>query len=195
MKKTQLIVFVMFCAFIVNAQNKIKTYEYWFDNDYTNRVVTPVVTPIKQFLLNTNVPTIGLTDGIHVINIRAIDDLGLCSSTLSQFFYKMPQHAVNSHNLSAYEYWFDNDYTSAVTVNTPTQQQVAIDELISAQLLTDGIHVFNIRFKDNAQQWSSTLSQFFYKMPQHAVNSHNLSAYEYWFDNDYTSAVTVNTPT
>ncbi len=194
MKKIQLIVLVIFIAFSLNAQNKIKTYEYWFDNDYTNRVVTPVATPIKQFLLNTNVPTTGLTDGIHVINIRAIDDLGLCSSTLSQFFYKMPQQALNSHNLSAYEYWFDNDYTNAVTVNTPSQQQVAINEIISAQLLTNGIHVFNIRFKDDAQKWSSTLSQFFYKMPQQAVNSHNLLVYEYWFDNDYTNAVTVNTP-
>ncbi|MDD2636803.1 MAG: PKD domain-containing protein, partial [Bacteroidales bacterium] len=193
MKRIQIIGILMFVAFSVNAQNKIKNYEYWFDSDYTNKVVTPVVTPIKQFLLNTNVSTTGLTDGIHVINIRAIDELGLCSSTLSHFFYKMPVQATGSHDLLAYEYWFDDDYENAITVNTTIQQQVVINELISAQLLTDGIHVFNIRFKDDAQKWSSTLSQFFYKMPVQATGSHDLLAYEYWFDDDYENAITVNT--
>ncbi|MDY0215635.1 MAG: PKD domain-containing protein [Bacteroidales bacterium] len=194
MKKIQIIGLVMFIAFSVSAQNKIKTYEYWFDNDYTNKVVTPVVTPIKQFLLNTNVSTTGLTDGIHVINIRAIDELGLCSSTLSQFFYKMPLSGATSNNLVAYEYWFDNDYANAITVNTLVQQQVAINELINAELLTNGIHVFNIRFKDDKNQWSSTLSQFFYKIPLSVTSTKNLVSYEYWFDNDYAAAVSVNTP-
>ncbi|MDD2387651.1 MAG: PKD domain-containing protein, partial [Bacteroidales bacterium] len=136
-----------------------------------------------------------LTDGIHVFNIRFKDDSQKWSSTLSQFFYKMPVQATGSHDLLAYEYWFDDDYENAITVNTTIQQQVAINELISAQLLTNGIHVFNIRFKDDAQQWSSTLSQFFYKMPIQTITNNLITNYRYWINDDFDEAVNVSLQT
>ena len=191
MKYIQLFIVLLFAYYTANAQNKIKGYEYWFDNDYTNKVVTSI-TPVPLFALNTLVPTTGLTSGIHTVQIRTWNESALFSSTLSQFFYKMPETAAST-TIVAYEYWIDNDYASAVSVTTPIQQYAAINQLINAQALITGIHTFNIRFKDNTQKWSSALSQFFYKMPETAESS-NIVAYEYWIDNDYASAVSVTTP-
>ncbi len=172
---------------------KIAGYEYWFNNDFANKISTSVL-PTQQLLVSQNIPTTGLINGINIFNFRSYDNDGKYSSTLSQFFYKMPQYVASTQNLVSYEYWFDNNYASAVIVNTPIQHQVAINELIDAQALLNGIHVFNIRFKDNANRWSSTMSQFFYKMPPTATSASNLVSYEYWFDNDYANVVKVNTP-
>ncbi|MDD4150096.1 MAG: T9SS type A sorting domain-containing protein, partial [Bacteroidales bacterium] len=165
-------------------------YEYWFDDDYENAIT--VNTPVQQQVaINELISAELLTNGIHVFNIRFKDDAQKWSSTLSQFFYKMPAQTAESHDLLAYEYWFDDDYVNAITVNTPIQQQVAINELISSELLTNGIHVFNIRFKDDAQKWSSTLSQFFYKMPAQAVTNNLITNYRYWVDDDFADVVNI----
>ncbi len=193
MKQIQLLIVALYLTFSASAQNKVKGYEYWFDNDYANKVTT-AVTPVKQFSLNADVATTGLTNGIHTVNIRVVDNTEKYSSTLSHFFYKMPQHTAVNYLLVAYEYWFDNDYANAITVNTTAQKQVSVNDLISTPSLSNGIHTLNIRFKDNGQKWSSTLSQFFYKMPQQVSTAHKLVTYEYWFDNDYANVVTVNTP-
>ncbi|MDY0142010.1 MAG: PKD domain-containing protein, partial [Bacteroidales bacterium] len=174
--------------------HNLSAYEYWFDNDYTSAVTVNTPTQ-QQVAIDELISAQLLTDGIHVFNIRFKDDSQKWSSTLSQFFYKMPVQATGSHDLLAYEYWFDDDYENAITVNTTIQQQVAINELISAQLLTNGIHVFNIRFKDDAQQWSSTLSQFFYKMPIQTITNNLITNYRYWINDDFDEAVNVSLQT
>ena len=176
------------------AQSNIEGYEYWFNNDFVNKT-TATVPPTQQLIVNQHISTTGLTNGIHVFNLRSFDDEGKYSAVISSFFYKMSALENNPNpEIRSYEYWLDNDYASAVLVNTPGQQQVNVNELISMSTLTNGIHVFNIRFKDNEGLWSSTTSQFFYKMPSSELSSSKLVSYEYWLDNDYASAVVVNTP-
>jgi PKD repeat protein len=173
----------------------IAGYEYWFNNDFANKTRTSV-TQTQQLLINELIPTTGLTNGINTFNFRSFDNLGMYSSVLSHFFYK-PSALQNNTNpeIVAYEYWLDNDYVNAVVVNTPAQQLVNINELIAMTSLNNGVHQFNIRFKDNMGLWSSVVSHFFYK-PSALQNNTNpeIVAYEYWLDNDYVNAVVVNTP-
>jgi PKD repeat protein len=195
MKNLIKILTLFLISFSNYSQNEMHGYEYWFDNDYPNKISTNI-TPTSVLSVNSNIPTTGLSTGIHTFNFRSFDAEGLYSSVLSQFFYKIPESiSSTTNNLVAYEYWFDNEYASAQTVNTPFQANVNINELITTPGLTSGIHTFNIRFKDNAGLWSSVVSQFFYKIPESiSSTTNNLVAYEYWFDNDYTSVQTVNTP-
>ncbi|MDO9153473.1 MAG: T9SS type A sorting domain-containing protein [Paludibacter sp.] len=188
-----LIVLAGWCT--THAQNKIAGYEYWFNNNYASKTLTTVA-PIQQLNLNLNVPTTGLSSGLHTINFRSIDNNGMWSSTLSQFFYKVPQTTTTQPKITAYEYWLNNDYTNVVAANTPIQEVVSINELLNVQTLSNGLHTLNIRFKDNGGMWSSTLSQFFYKVPEHpSMGQNKIVAYRYWFNNDFNQAVVVTLPT
>ena len=175
-----------------NPTPNIVAYEYWLNNDYANAV--EVNTPIQQQInINELIPTNSLGNGIHVFNIRFKDNTGLFSSVISNFFYKTSAPESNpTPKIVAYEYWLDNDYANAVEVNTPIQQQVNVNELITMSVINNGVHNFNIRFKDNTGLWSSVLSNFFYKTPQQIVTQNSITEYRYWFDNDFANAVNLS---
>ena len=170
----------------------IAGYEYWFNNDFANKTRTSV-TQTQQLLINELIPTTGLKNGINTFNFRSFDNLGMYSSVLSHFFYK-PSSLQNNTNpeIVAYEYWLDNDYVNAVLVNTPFQQLVNINELIAMTSLNNGVHQFNIRFKDNMGLWSSVVSNFFYKVPEQIVAQNTITEYCYWFDNDFANAANIS---
>lgn len=180
-------VFVTIFAF---GQNNIAGYEYWFDDDFSGKVTTPVA-PVTQLSLNTNVSTSSLNTGVHTISIRSWDENGEFSSILTQFFYKIPEQALAAtKEIVAYEYWFNDDYGNAVSQTVTNQAVYNLSTLVSTASINTGVHSFSIRFKDNADLWSSVLTQFFYKVPEQAVAAtKELVEYEYWFDNDYASAV------
>jgi len=169
----------------------IAGYEYWFNTDFANKTTTSVA-QTGQLLINQLVPTTGLTNGINTFNFRSYDNSGMYSSVLSHFFYKTSASQNNTnHQVVAYEYWIDNDYANAILVNTAVQQHVNINELIAMNLLNNGVHLFNIRFKDNTNLWSSVVSNFFYKTPLQIVTQNKITEYRYWFDNDFANAVNV----
>ena len=171
-----------------NVDRKIVAYEYWFDNDYTNRI-SQTATNQETFSLNTNVVPSGLPNGIHTFNIRFKDNTGFLSGTLSSFFYKVPEQAIADRKIIAYEYWFDSDYAKVVSQTATNQETFSLNTNIVPSTLADGIHTFNIRFKDNTGFSSSTLSSFFYKNQSGSTLLKNIVAYEYWFDDDYSNAV------
>ena len=171
-----------------NVDRKIAAYEYWFDNDYTNRI-SQTATNQETFSLNTNVVPNGLPNGIHTFNIRFKDNTGFLSSTLSSFFYKVPEQAIADRKIIAYEYWFDSDYANVVSQTATNQETFSLNTNVVPSTLANGIHTFNIRFKDNTGFSSSTLSSFFYKNQNGSIILKNIVAYEYWFDDDYSKAV------
>jgi PKD repeat protein len=179
----------------IKTISQIAGYEYWFNDDFVNRMTT-TVTSTDQLLINQTIPTPGLNQGVNALNFRSFDNLGKYSSVVCHFFYKtsLPENTTSS-NVVSYEYWLDNDYSNSVVVNTPVQQQVIVNELIPMSSLSNGLHHFNIRFKDDTGLWSSVNSRFFYKtsLPENTTSS-NVVSYEYWLDNDYSNSVVVNTP-
>ncbi|MGL2964492.1 T9SS type A sorting domain-containing protein [Flavobacterium sp. RSB2_4_14] len=166
----------------------IMNYEYWFDNDFANKV-SVAANNQETFTLNTNVVPSTLAGGIHTFNIRFKDNTGLTSSTLSSFFYKVPAQSTLNRTIENYEYWFDNDYANKVLVAANNQETFTLNTNAVPSALAFGIHIFNIRFKDNTGLTSSTLSSFFYKVPDQSTFDRKIVTYEYWFDNDYANKV------
>ena len=194
MKKLYAIIILFAGITCSYAQSHIVGYEYWFNDDFANKTTT-IVTSAPQLLVSQNIPTTGLAEGINIFNFRSFDNAGKYSSVLSSFFYKTSALQDNTNpQIVAYEYWIDNDYANAVVVNVPAQPLVNINELISMSDLNNGIHTLNIRFKDNANLWSSVTSNFFYKIPQHVVVQNKITEYRYWFDNDFANAVQIFLP-
>ena len=172
----------------VTLDRKIVAYEYWFDNDYTNRI-SQNATNQETFNLNTNVVPNTVADGIHTFNIRFKDNTGFLSSTLSSFFFKVPAQATLDRKIVAYEYWFDSDYANRISQTATNQETFNLNTNVVPGALASGIHTFNIRFKDNTGFSSSTLSSFFYKVPEQATLDRKIVAYEHWFDSDYTNRI------
>ncbi len=177
-----------YTSLIPSSINGIVKYEYWFDNNFASRIGISVSAQ-SIYHLNTSIPSAGLSIGLHSLHIRFIDNHGQWSSIVSQFFYKQPPLPTGGGQIIAYEYWFDNDYSSKVS---QTVAPTAIHQLISglpANSLSQGLHSFHLRYKDNTGKWSSVVSQFFYKQPISTSGDRNITGYEYWFDNGFGAKV------
>lgn len=173
----------------ITAQNKINSYQYWFDGQY-NTAVTQTITPSSVYTLSTQVNTNTLLNGLHVFNIKFKDDSSRFSNTLSTFFYKTFP-STGTGTIVAYQYWFDQNYSTTVTALTPGNTSYNFVNDIGTTGLLTGLHVIHIRFKDNTSRWSETLSQFFYKSPA-AGTPGSINAYQYWFDQNYAEAIKQN---
>lgn len=190
--RTFIFIAIVCHAFVSLGQNSIQSYEYWFNGNYAAKQLQTVV-PAAQYTLNTAIPTNALPAGLHVFNVRFKDDSARYSPTISQFFYKQSVAASGTAAMNAYQYWFDNQFASAVTQSVATAATLQLNVPLSATALPDGLHLLHIRFRDNANQWSSTVSQFFYKAATVSSGSENkMQAYQYWFDGNYAQASTVS---
>jgi len=179
----------------LQAQNRINSYEYWYNGNYASRQVQSI-TPVGQYTLNTQLSTASLPQGLHILNLRFRDDSARYSATLSQFFYKATTTAGGTAAINAYQYWFNSDYAGAVSQPVSAAETFALNAPLATASLVSGLHILNLRFRDVNGQWSSTLSQFFYKAEAggQAVNN-LLNAWQYWFNSDFASAqLTAITP-
>jgi hypothetical protein len=176
--------FVVYCA---TGQSKIIGYEYWIDTDLSSKVKVPV-TPVKSFSLNTQISLTNIPAGLHVFNVRFLDDSARYSGTTSSFFYKAPLSSGSS-SISTVQYWFDENYGAAVVQNI-SGSFVNFNQLLNTGTLATGLHVLNIRFKDLQGRWSSPLTHFFYKMPLTASQGKLITSWQYWMDDAFAARVT-----
>jgi len=186
MRKIFFITFLFFHS-VGWGQNTIRSYEYWFDGSFAVRQQQSV-TPIAQYSLNTSISAASLTQGLHSFNLRFKDDSARFSSTITQFFYKVAAGISSTTSINAYQYWFDNNFAGS-PLQTVTETGILNLELaVSAAALTNGLHLFHLRFRDNSNQWSSTLSQFVYKSTAAVTANNAMSKMQYWFDDHFDSA-------
>lgn len=173
---------------------QIQQSEYWFDENYSNKV-SQNVTQIADFNFQENLNVAALENGIHSFSIRFKDESTNWSSVLTQFFYKLPNdYFVANPKIEKYEYWFDSKYVDKVSQNTISNQLISINENLETTALENGIHSFSIRFQDENGDWSSVMTQFFYKLPDnYFVANPKIQKYEYWFDSNYENKVSQST--
>lgn len=63
-------------------------------------------------------------------------------------------------DIETYEYWFDTDYTKKQT----GECSGIFDYDLNVSTLNEGIHLFNLRFRDTQGQWSSPITYNFYNV-------------------------------
>lgn len=180
---------IIFPLVSVIGQNNINRYEYWFDNNYAGKTEVGITTPIPAFNLNTSIPATGINSGLHTFHIRFRDDNNHYSSTVSQFFQKLPSSTSGTKQIVEYEYWFDNNYADKTLQAITPQSTYLLTSALQASTLSQGFHTMHIRFKDDGGGWSNVFSQFFQKVSSSASVTKQIVAYEYWFDNDYSGKV------
>jgi len=161
MKRIYQFIFLLFACGNLLAQNNIVQYEYWLNNDYAAKVQT-TISPVPTFNLQTTIPSQNLDVGFHALNFRFKDSKGLWSSTLSSYFYKMSL-PKNDNTLVYYEYWLNDFYNEKQTGSINNLQSFVILDDIDIRKATKGTNYIHYRFKDIYGQWSSTLTQDFYR--------------------------------
>ena len=109
MKKILLWIIMLHIFPAVYAQNKIKKYEYWVDDNVANKVVTPIA-PVQTFHLTTVLPLSQVTVGFHLLNIRFADVANQWGGVLTQYFMKYPQNSSVAKQVTSYEYWVDDNF-------------------------------------------------------------------------------------
>lgn len=173
-------------------ERSIVGYEYWFDQDYENKVVQ-LVNSQNDFNLITNIGSGNLGNGLHQFHIRFKDDINQWSSLNSQIFIKLDPSTFSDRKIHKIEYWFDNDYANKINDTVAPENNLNYIRNINTDLLSHGLHHLHIRFRDDNNQWSSLQSQIFVKTNQaHLPNFVN--GYRYWINSDTSSIISVDLP-
>jgi len=142
----------------------INTYQYWFNTDFAS-AITDTIFPAQNADITTPIDASVLNDGLNIFHFRVKDEQNLWSSVISQFFFKTNMQTTDTSRINAYQFWFDNNFFDAVTENVFQEQCAFISASVDAASLSDGIHAFHIRFRDESGLWSSAISSFFFKNP------------------------------
>ena len=170
------------------ADNQIVTYEYWFDEDYTNKI-SANTTASNLVSVNIDALTTNVEIGLHNFNIRFLDSKSQWSSVVTE--YVLIHNNYGNNNILSYEYWFDEDYANKVVGSTTTESLIVFDSDLSTNNLDRGLHRFNIRFKDSKQTWSSIQTDYVLKINENSLGFNIITEYRYWFNEDFVNMTSV----
>ena len=156
----------MFCIAVMAEDNKsIVQREYWFDND---------ISTLQTLGENTTAVSIsGLAQGLHSFTLRVQDSKGVWSSPMTKYFVVKPTPTTTT--VASCEYWFDNDVANRNTLG----ESVATVEMNG---LTQGLHSFTMRVKNDAGVWSSPMTKYFLVPSASEMNGNVITRCQYWFD-------------
>jgi len=161
----------------------IASAEYFFDTDPGVGNGTTLAMSGNSVDLNYNIPTTGLSDGIHKLYVRVINDDGTWSLYDKNVFYINPDHS-NTANIATAEYFIDTDpgvgNGTALTVSGNVINQ---NFAISTTGLASGIHHLYVRVINDNGKWSLYDRNVFYINPSQ-TNTALITAAEYFIDTD-----------
>jgi hypothetical protein len=174
-------------VFFINPnQNNIATIsnaEYFFDTDPGVGNGTSLSVSGNIVNEDLNIPTTGLSEGIHKLYIRTQNSDGSWSLYDQQVFYVNP-YQTNTALITSAEYFFDTD----PGVGNGTSLSVSgntIDESLNIPTagLSEGIHKLYVRTQKSDGSWSIYDQQVFYVNP-YQTNTALITSAEYFFDVD-----------
>ena len=156
---------------------KVTRIEYFFDNDPGYGKGFALEKPEDgehTYIMSFE----SLSEGVHLLSLRAQDDVGHWSQTLSRPIYVVDK--MEAQQAAVIEYFFDEDpgYGQGRTLD----QIKTGDNLLSLDItdIEPGVHVLSLRSQDVAGRWSPTLSR-----PVYVVKpAGEVVAVEYFFDAD-----------
>ncbi|MGF1555025.1 T9SS type A sorting domain-containing protein [Paucihalobacter sp.] len=179
MKRFILCLLAIAVFYEVNSQ--ITAAEYFFDTDpgFGNGVALSVNG--EELNQNFDIPTTGLSNGIHKLNIRVQKQDGTWSIYGTEVFYIGPS---NSANIASAEYFFNTDPGFGNGINLSFSGEF-IDQnfIIPTEGLPIGVHKLFVRVTNTDGTWSLYNPKVFYRYPNE-TNTASISRAEYFFDTD-----------
>lgn len=172
----------------VFAQNQIQQAEYWFNNQYAGAMLENLP-PAVTLSFSRSLATDHLPNGLHTFHLRFRDSEEKWSSTLSSFFYKVPDAEISDNEIEGGEYWFNNGHDNAIPLAITNASLVNLTTSLDTEQLPGGLHTFHLRLRDSHLQWTSTLSSFFYKLSPQDAEQNAITSVQYWFNNNFAGAV------
>lgn len=161
----------------------ISKAEYFIDTDPGVGNGTDLAMTGSSVDQNYNIPTTGLSDGIHKLYVRVINDDGTWSIYDKNVFYINPNQ-TNTAAIAVAEYFIDTDPgIGNGTALTMTGNVIDQNYNIPTTGLTNGIHKLYIRVINDDGSWSLYDRNVFYINPNQS-NSALITAAEYFIDTD-----------
>jgi pimeloyl-ACP methyl ester carboxylesterase len=139
---------------IFQYDNELSGYEYWFDDQYTNKVASDF-SETEEYVLVDDVSFENLTPGLHTFHVRIKDNHGQWSETMSHKVYKSKDYTGPGNLVSEFRYFFDSDFPGLQTVAVnPQANPYDMAHEIDADAMTFGNHTVSYQYKDIQGLWS-----------------------------------------
>lgn len=135
--------------------NNLTQYQFWFDADFASAVTTsfPAVTDIQTI---ESIDASALNNGLHVFNMRYMDEHGKWSSIKSKFFYHTDNVTTTPVLIAAYRHWFDSDFANNTQgIVSPAVADLNLVDVLDLTQIPHGEHVLHFQFQDDHGKWSS----------------------------------------
>jgi len=181
MKRILLCFCLCFTGFLFLGSVNISQVEYYLDTDPGWGLATQVpITPAADINTGFNVNLQNVSDGLHLLYLRAKDETGKWSLLNSKFILK--QSSLNTP-ITYLEYYFDADPGWGLANQVPITPSADINTGfdVNLQNVSDGLHLLYLRAKDETGKWSLLNSKFILK--QSSLNT-PITYLEYFYDTD-----------
>lgn len=170
-------------ATFTGLKAQISAGEYFFDIDPGIGNGTALALSGAELDASLNIPTTGLSKGLHNLYVRVLDQSGNWSLYDKNVFYVSPDND-NSANIASAEYFFDTDpgvgNGNAMSVSGNMVDQ---DFSLPTTGLSSGVHKLYVRLVNTDGTWSLYDKNVFYVSPDNE-NSASIASAEYFFDTD-----------
>ena len=147
-----------------NSQSQIVAYEYWIDNDFTNKKTIQVTPAVDLNLAGQMLDLSNVANGIHQMNFRVKTNTDYWSNISSELFFKRGITVVTALDIQKVRYWFDNNFAGVQEISSPGQNGI-ISNAIDCKSLTSGKHYISYQVMDNVNIWSPVVIDSLMAMP------------------------------
>ncbi|MCD4692776.1 MAG: T9SS type A sorting domain-containing protein [Calditrichales bacterium] len=182
----RLLLFLSFFLLNVLQGQNIVYLEYFFDTDPGAGKATNIsITPAATIEVNYNVDISGLSNGFHILFIRAQDEFGNWTYVHQNHFYKDRIPVDPLPSIVRLEYFIDVDPGVGKATNVPITQGSIVEKDFTANLtgLSYGMHILYLRVKDETGNWSIIHQKPFTKESIN-IDLPNITGIEYYFTKD-----------
>jgi len=167
----------------------INKAEYFIDTDpgYGFATDIPISTPDNNLILSFDVDVSELSQGFHMMVIRAHDDLGRWSNTHQHVFYVFFTGSTTEARVDKAEYFINTDpgygFATEIPIAAPEYHHTLNFE-VDVSELNQGFHMIVLRARDDLGRWGNTRQQVFYVFKSISPEVSDISGIEYFVDND-----------
>lgn len=157
MKRALFLVLLFAGLNLTASAAQLDRVEYFIDSDpgYGNGTAV-TVSPAEQIDADFTIDLSSAAAGFHLLGVRSRDSSGQWSLTFTQPFYVAPAAALEVPDVTALEYFIDDDPGFGKGISVPVKAGAMIDETFVVNLagISNGSHTLYVRVRDSKGAWS-----------------------------------------